>query len=178
MLWKQIKRFVQLDTSQMRFEMNKPGEPANLTPPLKLTDDLTHRVGIHCAFYAQFNDGLLPCGDGTVALQKPWFCHPAAHWRTDASVSVPVQSYRSEGSQALCLVSPWESPRSGLVSENRNTDSIGRSASKGGADRRVGVVRGSTNPTYQGDSQAGAPAMTSPGSGRRAKEKRKWVTVR
>lgn len=109
-----------------------------------------------------------------MALREPSFCHPAAHWRTDASVSVPVQSYRSEGSQALCLVNPWENPRSVFFSENRNTDSIGRSASTGGGGRD----EGGTNPTYQGDSRAGVPAMTSPGSGKRAKEKRKWVTVR
>lgn len=60
------------------------------------------------------------------------FCRPAAHSRVNASVSVPVQSYRSEGSQALCLVNPWERPHSVLLSENRNTDSIGKTARAGG----------------------------------------------
>lgn len=45
---------------------------------------------------------------------------------------------------------------------------------RGGGRREVG----GTNPTYQGDSQAGALAMTCPGSKERSKEKRKWVTVR
>lgn len=54
------------------------------------------------------------------------FCRPAADSLVNASVSVPVQSYRSEGSQALCLVNPWDRAHSVLLSENRNTDSIGK----------------------------------------------------
>ena len=56
----------------------------------------------------------------------------------NASVSVPVQSYRSEGSQALCLVNPWERPHSVLLSENQNTDSIGENtrAGNGGGGRK------------------------------------------
>ena len=56
----------------------------------------------------------------------------------NASVSVPVQSYRSEGSQALCLVNPWERPHSVLLSENQNTDSIGentRAGNGGGGEK-------------------------------------------
>lgn len=68
----------------------------------------------------------------TVANGDLSFCRPAAHSRVNASVSVPVQSYRSEGSQALCLVNPWERPHSVLLSENRNTDSIGKTARAGG----------------------------------------------
>lgn len=37
---------------------------------------------------------------------------------------------------------------------------------------------GGTNHTYQGDSQAGALAMTCPGGRKRSKAKRKWATVR
>ena len=62
-------------------------------------------------------------------------CRPAADPLLNASVSVPVQSYRSEGSQALCLVNPWERPHSVLLSENQNTDSIGentRAGNRGG----------------------------------------------
>lgn len=68
------------------------------------------------------------------------FCRPAAaDPLVNASVSVPVQSYRSEGSQALCLVNPWERPHSVLLSENQNTDSIGentRAGNGGGGGRK------------------------------------------
>lgn len=61
-----------------------------------------------------------------MASGDPSFCRPAADSLVNACVSVPVQSYRSEESQALCLVNPWERPHSVQLSENRNTDSIGR----------------------------------------------------
>lgn len=75
----------------------------------------------------------------TVANGDLSFCRPAAHSRVNASVSVPVQSYRSEGSQALCLVNPWERPHSVLLSENRNTDSIGKTARAGGGKKRAWI---------------------------------------
>lgn len=62
------------------------------------------------------------------------FRRPAADSLVNACVSVPVQSYRSEGSQALCLVNPWERPHSVLLSENRNTDSIGKTTRKKGKE--------------------------------------------
>lgn len=74
------------------------------------------------------------------------FCRPAAYLWVNASVSVPVQSYRSERSQALCLVNPWERPHSVLLSENRNTDSIGKTT-------RAENEQRSMNPTYQTDSR-------------------------
>lgn len=42
--------------------------------------------------------------------------------------SVPVQSHRSEGSWALCLLDPWEKLPSVQLSEKQNIDSIGRTA--------------------------------------------------
>lgn len=73
------------------------------------------------------------------------FCRPAAaDPLVNASVSVPVQSYRSEGSQALCLVNPWERPHSVLLSENQNTDSIGENtrAGNGGGGGEEGEKKG------------------------------------
>lgn len=43
-----------------------------------------------------------------VASRDLSFCRPAAVPLVNAYDSVPVQSYRSEGSWALCLVIPWE----------------------------------------------------------------------
>lgn len=55
---------------------------------------------------------------------------PAAESLENVHVSVPVQSYRRAGSQALCLVAPWECPLSVQLSEKHNSGPIGRTTNR------------------------------------------------
>lgn len=84
-------------------------------------DPHTHSHGSYRPFLYWLNLGR----SSTTTRQDLSLGRPAAVLLINSYVSVSVQSYRSEGSQALCLVSPWERLHSVQLYEKRNTDSTG-----------------------------------------------------